>query len=121
MNKYTKSFRNRMIVFLAITALYLLFSATYTITGLFTTIPWSDNGFLYAYCLYAIWLNAYNCYCYWKNSLEEEKKFATKYELLELAGFKPFNHKKGRRDVLLLASLAVVVNAALMIATRWLW
>jgi hypothetical protein len=120
-SKYHTNYKNRMIVFMLITGVYLLFSATYTITGLFSTISWNDNGFLYAYCLYAIWFNAYNCYRYCKNSIEDEQKNATRYELFELAGLTPFNHKQGRRHIFLLSSLAIAINIALMIATRWLW
>lgn len=108
-----------------ITGVYLLFSATYTITKLFIMpIPWSDNPFLYAYCIYAIWFNAHNYYLYHKNSVEEEQKELKDEKWIffyEVTGLRPFNHKKARREIFLLSSFAVLVNGALIIATGWLW
>lgn len=123
-NEYRKAYRKRIIIFLAITGLYLLFSATYTITGFFMTIPFSDNGFLYTYCLYAIWFNAYSCYRYHQNSVEEERKElgdADWKQFYELTLFAPFNYRKARRHIFLLSSLAVLINVALIFVTWAVW
>ncbi len=123
-SKYSKAHKKRIIIFIAITGVYLLFSATYTITGLFITIPWSDNKFLYAYCLYAIWFNAYTYYRYHRNSVEEERKEQRDtdwQDFYRLTKFAPFNHKKARRHIFLLTSLAIAVNVALMVVTKWVW
>lgn len=108
MSNYNDGYRKQILIFLVITGVYLIFSATYTITGMFKTISWSDNPFLYAYCTYAIWFNAYNYYRFHRNSVEEEQKEKT-------------NEQWIRRRIFLLSSLAIAINGALIIATRWLW
>lgn len=126
MSDYNRSYKKRIIIFLVITGLYLLFTAAYTITDLFFFhISWSDNGFLYAYCTYAIWFNGYSYYRYHQNSVEEERKFVPDPEfksfLEEKMGLPQFNHKKARRHIFLLSSFAIAINVFVMIATRWVW
>lgn len=125
MSDYNKSYKKRIIIFLVITGLYLLFTAIYTITDLFFFhISWSDNGFLYAYCTYAIWFNAYSYYRLYKDSVEREREEVDSEEwqrFYETTGLKPINHKKTRRELFMWTSLAVTINALLMIATRWVW
>lgn len=124
MSNYNDSYRKRILIFMLITGVYLLFSATYTITGFFKNIPWSDNLFLYAYCTYAIWFNAYNYYQFHRNSVEEEKNEKKNEQWVffyEVTGLTPYDYKKARRRIFLLSSLAIAINGALIIATRWLW
>lgn len=124
MSEYNRSYRKRIIIFMAITGAYLLFMGSYTITSLFVDISWRDDAFLYAYCTYAVWFNAYSYYRYHQNSIEEEQKFVMdqgfRNFLVEM-GLPQFDHKKARRHIFLISSLAIVVNVALMIATKWLW
>lgn len=126
MSNYDVKYRKRIIVFIIVTILYLIFTGTYTIYSIFVGhISWSDDGFLYAYCTYSIWFNGYSYYCYHRNSLEQEQKSVAIQkqvnEIYVMAGLEPFNHKKGRRHIFLISSLAIAVNLALMITTMWLW
>ena len=125
MSAYNQNYKKRIIIFLVITGVYLLFTAIYTITDIFYgPISWSDNGFLYAYCTYAIWFNAYSYYRFYKNSVEREREEDESEEwqrFYEMTEFEPVNHKKARREIFIWTSLGITVNALLMIATRWVW
>jgi amino acid permease len=125
MSTYHTDYRKRILIFLVITGGYLLFTGIYTVTNLFFgTISWSDNGILYAYCTYAIWFNAYSYYRLYKDSVEREQEEVESEEwqrFYEATGLQPINHKKTRRELFMWTSLAVTINALLMIATKWYW
>ena len=124
MSDYHKSYRKRILIFAWITCGYLVFTALYSIIGIFITIPWSDDPFLYTYCTYALWFNAYTYYRFHQNSVYEERKEMNDRQWTEFytfTGFQPYNHKKARRHIFLMSSLAIFANVALMVATRWIW
>lgn len=123
--KYWQLHRKRIIWFAWITLIYLVGFLAYTVAGFFIELDWSFTLPLIVYCLYSIWFNAYNYYCFRQNSIASEQHRNTLHLDIEkeleieikkdFPDYAPFNFKKSRQSVLMFSLLAILMNVLLII------